>query len=139
MDEKKHKAVHRKKKRRMGVGKMIVLDLLAIAAGLLLFALFHHVLPHYGILRVDEGEPVVLTTLAPQPTPVPAPTETPEETPPEETPPEETPEPVRVYSGRWGEKFADKFTDGEDTQTENRHQIANINVSDERSEEHGVL
>ena len=139
MDENKRRAVHRKKKRRMGVGKMIVLDLLVIAAGLLLFALFHHVLPHYGILRVDEGEPVVLTTLAPQPTPVPAPTETPEETPPEETPPEETPEPVRVYSGRWGEKFADKFTDGEVIRTENSYQSENINVSYERFEENGVI
>ncbi len=142
MDEKKHKAVHTKKKKHMSVGKMIVLDLLAIAAGLLIFALFHHVLPHYGILRVDEGEPVVLTTLAPQPTPVPAaaPEETPDaDAPPEETPPEETPEPVRVYSGRWGEKFADKFTDGEVIRTENSYQSENINVSYERFEENGVI
>ena len=33
MDEKKHKAVHTKKKKHMSVGKMIVLDLLAIEIG----------------------------------------------------------------------------------------------------------
>ena len=136
MKEEKQKAAHVKKKKRMSVGATIALDLLAIAAGLLVFALFHHVLPHYGILRGEESEPVVLVTLAPQPTP--EPTAVPVEEP-EETPPEETPEPVRVYSGRWGEKFADKFTDGEVIQTENSYQSANVNVSYQRIEEHDVI
>ncbi len=136
MKEEKQKAAHVKKKKRMSVGATIALDLLAIAAGLLVFALFHHVLPHYGILRGEESEPVVLVTLAPQPTP--EPTAVPAEEP-EETPPEETPEPVRVYSGRWGEKFADKFTDGEVIQTENSYQSANVNVSYQRIEENDVI
>ena len=136
MNEEKQKAAHVKKKKRMSVGATIALDLLAIAAGLLVFALFHHVLPHYGILRGEESEPVVLVTLAPQPTP--EPTAVPVEEP-EETPPEETPEPVRVYSGRWGEKFADKFTDGEVIQTENSYQSANVNVSYQRIEENDVI
>ena len=136
MKEEKQKAAHVKKKKRMSVGATIALDLLAIAAGLLVFALFHHVLPHYGILRGEESEPVVLVTLAPQPTP--EPTAVPAEAP-EETPPEETPEPVRVYSGRWGEKFADKFTDGEVIQTENSYQSANVNVSYQRIEENDVI
>ena len=136
MKEEKQKAAHVKKKKRMSVGATIALDLLAIAAGLLVFALFHHVLPHYGILRGEESEPVVLVTLAPQPTP--EPTAAPAEEP-EETPPEETPEPVRVYSGRWGEKFADKFTDGEVIQTENSYQSANVNVSYQRIEENDVI
>ncbi len=136
MKEEKQKAAHVKKKKRMSVGATIALDLLAIAAGLLVFALFHHVLPHYGILRGEESEPVVLVTLAPQPTP--EPTAAPVEEP-EETPPEETPEPVRVYSGRWGEKFADKFTDGEVIQTENSYQSANVNVSYQRIEENDVI
>ena len=136
MKEEKQKAAHVKKKKRMSVGATIALDLLAIAAGLLVFALFHHVLPHYGILRGEESEPVVLVTLAPQPTP--EPTAVPVEEP-EETPPEETPEPVRVYSGRWGEKFADKFTDGEVIQTENSYQSANVNVSYQRIEENDVI
>lgn len=136
MKEEKQKAAHVKKKKCMSVGATIALDLLAIAAGLLVFALFHHVLPHYGILRGEESEPVVLVTLAPQPTP--EPTAAPAEEP-EETPPEETPEPVRVYSGRWGEKFADKFTDGEVIQTENSYQSANVNVSYQRIEENDVI
>ena len=136
MKEEKQKAAHVKKKKRLSVGATIALDLLAIAAGLLVFALFHHVLPHYGILRGEESEPVVLVTLAPQPTP--EPTAAPAEEP-EETPPEETPEPVRVYSGRWGEKFADKFTDGEVIQTENSYQSANVNVSYQRIEENDVI
>ena len=136
MKEEKQKAAHVKKKKRMSVGATIALDLLAIAAGLLVFALFHHVLPHYGILRGEESEPVVLVTLAPQPTPEPTAVPVEEQ---EETPPEETPEPVRVYSGRWGEKFADKFTDGEVIQTENSYQSANVNVSYQRIEENDVI
>ena len=136
MKEEKQKAAHVKKKKRMSVGATIALDVLAIILGLNVFALFHHVLPHYGILRGEESEPVVLVTLAPQPTP--EPTAVPVEEP-EETPPEETPEPVRVYSGRWGEKFADKFTDGEVIQTENSYQSANVNVSYQRIEENDVI
>ncbi len=136
MKEEKQKAAHVKKKKRMSVGATIALDVLAIILGLNIFALFHHVLPHYGILRGEESEPVVLVTLAPQPTP--EPTAAPAEEP-EETPPEETPEPVRVYSGRWGEKFADKFTDGEVIQTENSYQSANVNVSYQRIEENDVI
>ncbi len=136
MKEEKQKAAHVKKKKRMSVGATIALDVLAIILGLNVFALFHHVLPHYGILRGEESEPVVLVTLAPQPTP--EPTAAPAEEP-EETPPEETPEPVRVYSGRWGEKFADKFTDGEVIQTENSYQSANVNVSYQRIEENDVI
>lgn len=136
MKEEKQKAAHVKKKKRMSVGATIALDVLAIILGLNVFALFHHVLPHYGILRGEESEPVVLVTLAPQPTP--EPTAAPVEEP-EETPPEETSEPVRVYSGRWGEKFADKFTDGEVIQTENSYQSANVNVSYQRIEENDVI
>lgn len=135
-----HQSKKAKTKKPMSVGAMIALDLLAIAIGLNVFALFHHVLPHYGILRGgDEAAPVVLATLAPQPTPAA------EQTPPpaEETAsieePEETPEPVRVYFGRWGEKFADKFTEGEVIRTENSYQSQNVNVSYERIEEDGVI
>ena len=130
----------RRVKKHMSVGRTIALDLLAIGVGLLLFALFHHVLPHYGILRSAESEPVVLTTLAPQPTPVPAATPAPAQTgEPEQSPAEETPEPVRVYSGRWGEKFADKFTDGEVIRTENSYRSENICVSIERVEEEDMI
>jgi len=124
----------KKKKKHMSVGKMVFLDLLAIAVGLNVFALFHHVLPHYGLL-VEKSEPVVLVTLAPQPTAVPV-TPAPESETVDE-PVEEEPEPV--YTGMWGEKFADKFTDGEVIQTENSYQSANVNVTLERVEADGVI
>ena len=143
----KQKSGRKSHNKKMSVVEMIVLDILAICVGLVIFALFHHVLPHYGILTGREIEPVVLATLAPQP--VAAPVETPiaeeqeatppEEVRPEETPPQETPDPVRVYSGVWGEKFADKFTDGEVIQTENSYRSANVNVSYERVEEEGII
>ncbi len=123
---------HLEKKKKMSVGAMISLDLTAIIVGLLVFALFHHVLPYYGILGEKSAEPVVLATLAPQLTPAPTPA-------PQEEEREATPEPERVYSGMWGEKFADKFTEGEVIQTENSYQSANINVSWERIEEDGVI
>ncbi|MBQ7474149.1 MAG: phosphodiester glycosidase family protein [Oscillospiraceae bacterium] len=125
-----------KKKKQMSVGRMIFYDLLAIAVGLNVFALFHHVLPHYGLL-VEKSEPVALVTLAPQPTPA---TLLPEELPPEEQQ-EEQPavEEEPVYTGMWGEKFADKFTDGEIIQTENTYQSANVNVTVTRVEENSVI
>ena len=136
MNEETKRTRHLKKKKHMGVGRMIALDMLAIGVGLLIFALFHHVLPHYGILNGERSEPVVLATLAPQPTPAPTPAPAGE---PQETPPEETAEPARVYSGRWGEKFADKFTEGEVIQTENSYRSGNICVSYERVEQEDVI
>jgi exopolysaccharide biosynthesis protein len=140
MEERKKKAAHVKKKH-MSVAALVALDILAIGVGLIVFALFHHVLFYAGILRGEESTPVVLTTLAPQPTPTPVPT--PAQSEPQETdaPPEESaePEPVRVYSGMWGEKFADKFTDGEVIKTENSYQSANVNVTFRRIEENGVI
>ena len=136
MDEERKKTARRKRKKHMPVGKMIALDLLAIAVGLLVFALFHHVLPHYGLLGGGKSEPVVLVTLAPQSTPVSTPAPAAEA---EQTPPAETPEPARVYSGVWGEKFADKFTDGEVIRTENSYQSQHINVSYERVEKDDVI
>lgn len=124
------------KKKHMSVGSMIFLDLLVIAVGLLVFALFHHVLPHYGLLG-EKSEPVVLVTLAPQPTPTPAAAEEPEQ--PEQEEPVAEAEPEPVYTGMWGEKFADKFTDGEIIQTENSYQSENVNVTLERVEEDGVI
>jgi len=126
----------KKKKKKMSVGKMILLDLLAIAIGLVVFALFHHVL-HFE----KAPEPVVLATLAPQPSAEPASTPEPSAEPaaPEQSEepaaPEETPEPVRVYSGMWGEKFADKFTDGEIIRTENSYRSANVNITVTKVEE----
>lgn len=128
----------------MSVGKMVVLDLLAIIVGLNVFALFHHVLDYWDIhLGTAAPTPVVVATLPPQPTASAAPTEEPVQAqlPEESAEPEPTPEPTpaRVYSGMWGEKFADKFTEGEVIQTENSYQSANVNITLERIEEPGLV
>lgn len=121
-------ARHIEKKKQMSVGAMVALDLLCIVIGLNVFALFHHVL-HFN----KPVEPVVLATIAPQPTPAPTP-ETGAE--PSVEPSEE---PHRVYNGMWGEKFADKFTDGEVIVTDDSYQSANVNVTFTRVEGDGVI
>ena len=62
----KKKKKRRRKKRHMRVGKMILLDLLAIGVGLLVFALFHHALDYWDIhLGKQAPTPVVVATLPP--------------------------------------------------------------------------
>ena len=102
----------------MGPWTMALLDLLAIIFGLLVFALFHHVLPTW-FPRQRIPEPVAISTPAPQEiVPVPA---------AEAETPETTPTPQR--SGMWGERYAEQFTDGEVIQTENSYQSANLNIT----------
>ena len=140
-----HSAVHsvhkkRRKKKQMSVGKMVVLDLIAIIVGLNVFALFHHVLFYYGILPGEDSTPVVLTTLPPLATPAPtAALPDPAGNGTEGDEPTPVSEPARVYSGMWGEKFADKFTDGEIIRTENSYQSAHVNISFERIEADGII
>lgn len=131
----------RKRKRRMSVAKMVLLDLLAIAVGLNVFALFHHVLDYYGIHPGGANEtPVVLATLPPLATPVPvAVTSAPDtENGGESAEPTPEPTPARVYSGMWGEKFADKFTDGEIIRTEDSYQSPNVNITVQRFDENNI-
>ena len=122
---------------------MVVLDLLAIAVGLNVFALFHHVLDYWDIhLGKEAPAPVVLATLPPEPTADAVPAETPqasEATPEPEAEPTPEPTPTHVYSGMWGEKFADKFTEGEVIQTENSYQSENVYITLERIEEPGLI
>ena len=144
MEEKKPAPVRRRvrKKKHMRVGKMVALDVLAIIVGLNVFALFHHVLDYWDIhLGKKAAEPVVVATL---PTPLPADAETNAESVTEQVPEESaeaTPEPTpeRAYSGVWGEKFADHFTEGEVIQTENSYQSENVSITLERVEEPGLI
>ena len=78
-----------------------------------------------------ESEAPAEPTPEPTPEPTSRPTPTPEPTP--------EPTPARVYSGIWGEKFADKFTEGEVVRTENGYQSENVNVTLTRVEENGVI
>ena len=130
----KKKKKKKRRKKRMPIGWVIVLDLLAIGLGLIIFALFHHVLYAYNILvepGSTQGEQV--GTLSSEPADTPVPTEFSEQTPPpeESAEPEPTPEPTpaRVYSGMWGEKFADQFTEGEVIQTEDSYKSENVSIT----------
>ena len=144
MEDKNAAPVRRRvrKKKHMRVGKMVALDVLAIIVGLNVFALFHHVLDYWDIhLGKKAIEPVVLATLPPQPADTASTdAETATEQSPEESA-EATPEPTpeRAYSGVWGEKFADHFTDGEVIQTENSYKSENVSITLERIEEPGLI
>ena len=113
----------------MSLPLVIFLDLLCIAVGLNVFAWFHHVRDAYFPRETAEVDPVVLITPSPAPTPVPASTP---------TPVPEDDEPERVYSGVWGEKFADRFTDGEVIRTENSYRSANVSVTLTHVEREGL-
>lgn len=141
--EAKKKKKRRRRKKRMPVGKMVALDLMAIIFGLLVFALFHHVLDFWGI-RLGEKtmEPIVVATLAPQPEESITPTVSPQEiesTPEPDAEPTPEPTPARIYSGMWGEKYADKFTEGEVIQTENSYKSENVSVTIEEYTEPGLV
>lgn len=119
MNERQTAGTGRKKKLRLPV--MILLDLLCIALGLNAFAWVHIVRPYYSAAKT---EPVALVLTTPAPTAAPSPEET------DAALPEETEElPQRVYTGPWGEKFADQLTEGEVIQTENSYRSANISVT----------
>ncbi|MGX8692968.1 MAG: phosphodiester glycosidase family protein [Clostridia bacterium] len=101
---------------------VILLDLLCIALGLNVFAYIHIVRPYYNPAKT-EPVPLLLSTPAPVET-------TPAEPEPAQEPPEQTEEvPQRVYTGPWGEKFADQLTDGEVIQTEDSYRSANVSVT----------
>ena len=121
------KGSHTAKSKHMSVWKLVVIDVLCIGVGLVVFALFHHVI-HFK----SNTEPVLITAVTPTPTALPTPEAVQPTEPGDE--PEITPEPVKVYTGMWGEKFADKFTDGEVIATENSYQSANVNITVQKVE-----
>ena len=84
-----------------------------------------------------EAEPVGAPTPLPEPTSAPTPEPTSEPSPSPEPTPEPTP--ARVYSGRWGEEYADKFTEGEIVRTENSYKSANVSVEITQYAEPGLI
>lgn len=136
----KHSAPRRAKRRRgtaarrRKILRLVLTDLLFIGLGLIVFALFHHV-----IRFPSAAEPVTLpaaVTAAPEPAETPA-----VEAPVEETPAvEETPEPTpaRIYSGVWGEKFAEHFTEGEILTDGNSYRSENISIEVRTVKEDGI-
>lgn len=105
----------------MSLPAVIALDLLCIALGLNAFAYFHIVRPYYGAANT-EPVPLILSTPAPT-------AATAEESGPDAMPEETEEVPQRVYTGPWGEKFADQLTEGEVIRTENSYRSANVSVT----------
>lgn len=132
MEKQNNKAAGTRRKKRIGVPGMILLDLLCIGVGLNLFAYVHFVREYYS---TPKPKPVLLALATPAPTP--APTAAPGE---ETEAPEETESvPARVYTGPWGEKFAEQLTEGEVIETENSYRSANVSVTVTHVEEEGLV
>ncbi len=112
--------MNRKNSEPLPIWAVILLDAFAVTLGLLVFALFHHVLP-----REAELEPLVLTSPTPTAEPVaePLPSET--EEPEIEATPEPEPEPE---IGDFSLSFPEQFTDGEIICTKNEYRSANVCV-----------
>lgn len=101
---------------------VILLDLLCIGIGLNAFAYVHIVRPYYSTAKKEPVQLILAT---------PAPTEAPpaEQRGSDELPEETETVPQRVFTGPWGEKFADQLTEGEVIQTENSYRSANVSVT----------
>ena len=122
----------RRKKRLKKILRIVFTDLFCIGLGLIVFALFHHV-----IRFAPKNEPVQLpaaTAAVAAPTPEPVA----ETVPPEESEPPVEATPARVYSGVWGERFAEHFTDGEVLITEDSYRSENICITVRTVEEDGI-
>lgn len=120
------------------IWKLVLADVLALGVALVVFALFHHVIPRHEeavgqvsqrVRTVETIEDSQLNVSAPAVQPI-AETATIEPT----AMPEATPDPVGYFGG----KFADKFTDG-DVIRENRvYRSGNVNVSITQVHEKGA-
>ncbi len=145
--------------KKLKVSTLIIIDFLCICLGFGLFCLFHFVIDFS-----NDPEPVSIISSEPQTnpvqvsvteTPAAAGTEAPEQDtetepaepaeyaepaePAEPAESSEAAEPARNTSGMFGEKFADKFTDGEIIQTDDSYQSANINVTVSHYSKKGVI
>ena len=124
-EERRRRRPRKKKQKHMSIAAMVGLDVLCIILGLNIFAWFHHVRDYYFPPEAKPVELVIPDTPAPEATPKP-------------TPQTQIDEPARTYSGTWGEKFADKFTEGEVIRTEDSYRSANVNVTLSHVEEKGL-
>lgn len=130
--DKRNTKPQRKGGRVLRVLLTVFADILLIGIGLLVFAYFHHVRP-----IESDTQAVVLPTPIPVQTIAPSPEPTDQPAVDDITPAEPSPTPY-VDQGMWGEKFADKFTDGDVIQTAGSYQSEDISVTVDKVEEDGV-
>lgn len=118
-------------RRHLHAAWLVVIDVLLIGVALVIFSLFHHVLPR------DLSASAPRRTMAPARTPVTAsaPSRKPSSTPASDLPEKNiaatsapTPEPTDA-PGEFGIRFADKFTNGEVIQTDTLYQSPTLCVS----------
>jgi exopolysaccharide biosynthesis protein len=126
----------RLRKRNPPLGLVVAADVVLLAAGLMLFALFHHVLPRD---TANTGQTLPGPTTTPyEASPSPAATAgttaqtsasaTGSATGPTQTAASTTGAGTTSAPGSWGEKFAEKFTSGKIEQTETSYRSANISL-----------
>ncbi|MBO4219724.1 MAG: phosphodiester glycosidase family protein [Clostridia bacterium] len=126
--------------KKLKVSTLIIIDLLCIALGFGLFCLFHFVIDFSGdsepvSLLSSEAPVFSVTGTAPKPSAGPV-IEEPGTLPADG---QKTPEnPVAEY-GMFGEKFSDKFTEGEVIRTDSTYQSKNINVTVSHFSEEEVI
>ncbi|HAP44236.1 MAG: hypothetical protein A2087_14385 [Spirochaetes bacterium GWD1_61_31] len=118
------------------VALIVVFDLLAAGLGLVVFALFHHVIPKNlarptvqlaagSPLSTAEGQTLPGSALAASSRPAPPPRFL-------------ANRPEAQDFGQWGRQFADLFSDGEVRRTANSYISRDINLCIERIQENGV-
>lgn len=132
-------AIKSKKRKLMRIFLVMLTDILLVGVGLVVFALFHHVLPQSGGVEPVKL-PVATATAQVSMEPsaitddVILPSQTEEAT--IDAPP--TPTPILEDLGTWGEKFAEQFTSEDVIQTDNSYQSKDINVTIDKIKENGV-
>lgn len=115
---------------------IVAADILLVGVGLVIFSLFHHVLPR------AEAEPIQLPMASQTPIAVveaPEPQATPTPTPSVVDDVVPTPVQPEIDYGMWGEKFADKFTSGQVYTTDYSYQSEDINIMIDKVETDGTV
>ncbi len=144
------------KKKPLPIWILTIADVLLLGISLVVFALFHHVIPRpeQSTGRVSQRtstvqaqtQAVEATPQAVEATPLPETVQPQDEgqsiealqTEAAQPTPETTPEPVQDPVGYFGTKFADKFTNGEVIKSDTGYQSGNVNITLTTYDEQGV-
>lgn len=123
-----------KKKGSLRIIGIVIADILLTGIGLVIFSLFHHVLPR------AEADPIQLPMATPQAVVEAAePQATPSAAPDVTQDVEPAPAQPEIDYGMWGEKFKDKFTSGEVYTTDYSYQSEDINIMIDKVEADGTV
>lgn len=121
----------RTKKRKTRLLRAFLIDLALVGVGLVIFSLFHHVLP-----RGSKTESVKLPQATDQIAAA-TPNAGSSQSADSDNSQTQSAQPTTA-SGDWGEKFADKFAAGEPQTTENSYMSRDINVKIDKVQQDGI-